>query len=80
MYQTDAYSATVQPSDEKSTLQKEVEDNEDIDCLMKNLLKQAILTCLKMAVGHCAKHECQNEPPKSEIPRYLSMDFSKRMD
>ena len=30
MYQTDAYSATVQPSDEKSTLQKEVEDNEDI--------------------------------------------------
>ena len=44
MYQTDAYSATVQPSDEKSTLQKEVEDNEDIDCLMKTLLKQAILT------------------------------------
>ena len=39
MYQTDAYSATVQPSDEKSTLQKEVEDNEDIDCLMKTLLK-----------------------------------------
>ena len=35
MYQTNAYSATVQPSDEKSTLQKEVEDNEDIDCLMK---------------------------------------------
>ena len=35
MYQTDAYSATAQPSDEKSTLQKEVEDNEDIDCLMK---------------------------------------------
>ena len=35
MYQTDAYSATVQSSDEKSTLQKEVEDNEDIDCLMK---------------------------------------------
>ena len=58
MYQTDAYSATVQPSDEKSTLQKEVEDNEDIDCLMKTLLKQAILTCLKMAVGDCAKHEC----------------------
>ena len=53
MYQTDAYSATVQPSDEKSTLQKEVEDNEDIDCLMKTLLKQAILTCLKMAVGDC---------------------------
>ena len=45
MYQTDAYSATVQPSDEKSTLQKEVEDNEDIDCLMKTLLKQAMLTC-----------------------------------
>ena len=44
MYQTDAYSATVQPSDEKSTLQKEVEDNEDIDCLLKTLLKQAILT------------------------------------
>ena len=41
MYQTDAYSATVQPSDEKSTLQKEVEDNEDIDCLMKTLLKQS---------------------------------------
>ena len=58
MYQTDAYSATVQPSDEKSTLQKEVEDNEDIDCLMKTLLKQAILTCLKMAVGDFAKHEC----------------------
>ena len=58
MYQTDAYSATVQPSNEKSTLQKEVEDNEDIDCLMKTLLKQAILTCLKMAVGDCAKHEC----------------------
>ena len=58
MYQTDAYSATVHPSDEKSTLQKEVEDNEDIDCLMKTLLKQAILTCLKMAVGDCAKHEC----------------------
>ena len=58
MYQTDAYSATVQPSDEKSTLQKEVEDNEDINCLMKTLLKQAILTCLKMAVGYCAKHEC----------------------
>ena len=58
MYQTDAYSATVQPSDEKSTLQKEVEDNEDIDCLTKTLLKQAILTCLKMAVGDCAKHEC----------------------
>ena len=56
MYQTDAYSATVQSSDEKSTLQKEVEDNEDIDCLMKTLLKQAILTCLKMAVGDCAKH------------------------
>ena len=50
MYQTDAYSATVQPSDEKSTLQKEVEDNEDIDCLMKTLLNQAILTCLNMAV------------------------------
>ena len=30
MYQTDAYSATFQPSDEKSTLQKEVEDNETI--------------------------------------------------
>ena len=44
MYQTDAYSATVQPSDEKSTLQKEVEDNENINCLMKTLLKQAILT------------------------------------
>ena len=58
MYQTHAYSATVQPSDEKSTLQKEVEDNEDIDCLMKTLLKHAILTCLKMAVGDCAKHEC----------------------
>ena len=58
MYQTDAYSATVQPSDEKSTLQKEVEENENIDCLMKTLLKQAILTCLKMAVGDCAKHEC----------------------
>ena len=27
MYRTDAYSATVQPSDEKSTLQKEVEDH-----------------------------------------------------
>ena len=25
---------------------------------MKTLLKQAILTCLKMAVGDCAKHEC----------------------
>ena len=37
MYQTDAYSATVQSSDEKSTLQKEVEDNEHIDCLMKTL-------------------------------------------
>ena len=59
MYQTDAYSATFQPSNEKNTLQKEVEDNEDIDCLMKRLLKQAILTCLKMAVGDCAKHECQ---------------------
>ena len=58
MYQTDAYSATVQPSDKKSTLQKEVEDNEDIDCLMKTLLKQAILTCQKMAVGDCANHEC----------------------
>ena len=58
MYQTDAYSATVQPSDEKSTLQKEEEDNEDIDCLMKILLKQAILTRLRMAVGGCAKHEC----------------------
>ena len=58
MYRTDAYSATVQPSDEKSTLQKEEEDNEDIDCLIKTLLKQAILTCLKMAVGACAKHEC----------------------
>ena len=83
MYQTDAYSATVQPPDEKSTLQKEVEDNKDIDCLMKNFLKQAILTCLKMAVGDCAKHACHRfnyEPPKSEIPRYLSMDFSKRMD
>ena len=32
MYQTDAYSATFQPLDEKSTLQKEVEDDEDIDC------------------------------------------------
>ena len=31
MYQTDAYNATVQPSDEKSTLQKDVEDNENID-------------------------------------------------
>ena len=50
MYQTDAYSATVQPSDEKCTLQKEVEDNEKIDCLIKKLLKQAILICLKMAV------------------------------
>ena len=40
MYQTDAYSATVEPSDEKSTLQKEVEDDEDIDCLMKSFLKQ----------------------------------------
>ena len=57
MYQTDAYNATVQPSDEKSTLQKEVEDNEDIDCLIKTLLKQAILTCLKMAVGDCAKYQ-----------------------
>ena len=57
MYQTDEYSATFQPSDEKSTLQKEVEDNKDIDCLMKTLLKQAILTCLKMEVGDCAKHE-----------------------
>ena len=83
MYQTDAYSATVQPSDEKSTLQKEVEDNENIYCLMKKLLKQAILTCLKMAVGDFAKHKCHgcmNEPPKSEIPRYLSMDFSKRIN
>ena len=35
MYQTDAYSATFQSSDEKSTLQKEVEDNVNIDCLMK---------------------------------------------
>ena len=59
MYQTDAYGATVQPSDEKSTLQEEVEDNEDIDCLMKTLLKQAILTWLKMAVGDCVKHECR---------------------
>ena len=33
--------------------------DEDMDCLMKRLLKQAILTCLKMAVGDCAKHECQ---------------------
>ena len=59
MYQTDAYSATLQPSDEKSTLQKKVENIEDINCLMKTLLKQAILTRLKMAVGDCAKHECQ---------------------
>ena len=59
MYQKDAYSATFQSSDEKSTLQKEVEDNVNIDCLMKTLLKQAILTRLKMAVGDCAKHECQ---------------------
>ena len=57
MYQTDAYSATFQPSDEKSTLQIKVEDSEDIDCLMKTLLKQAILTRLKMAVGDCA-NEC----------------------
>ena len=47
MYQTDAYSATVQPSDEKSTLQKEVEDNEDIDCLMKTLLKQGYIDLSK---------------------------------
>ena len=59
MYQTDAYSATFQPSDEKSTLQREVEDDEGIYCLMNRLLKQAILTRLKMAVGDCAKHECQ---------------------
>ena len=26
---------------------------------MKTLLKQTILTCLKMAVGYCAKHESQ---------------------
>ena len=58
MCQTDAYSATFQPSDEKSTFQKEVEDNEDIDCQMTALLKQAILTRLKMAVGDCVKHEC----------------------
>ena len=45
--------------DEKSTLQKEVEDNDNINCLMKRLLKQAILAHLKMAVGDCAKHECQ---------------------
>ena len=51
LYQTDAYNATFQSSDEKNTLQKEVEDNEDIDCLMKTLLKQAILTHLKMAIG-----------------------------
>ena len=31
MYQTDAYSATVQPSDKKSTLQKELEDDENIE-------------------------------------------------
>ena len=55
MYQTDAYSATVQPSDEKSTLQKEVEDNEDIDCLMKTLLKQAILTC----INQCIRDRCK---------------------
>ena len=51
IYQTDAYIATFQPSDEKSTLQKEVENNVNTDCLMKTLLKQAILTRLKMAVG-----------------------------
>ena len=59
VYQTDAYNATFQSSAEKSTLQKEAEDNEDIDCLMKTLLKQAILTHLKMAVGDCAKYDCQ---------------------
>ena len=51
MYQTDVHSATFQPSDKKSTLQKEVEDIGDIDCLMTTLLKQTILTRLKMAVG-----------------------------
>ena len=59
VYLTDACCATFQSSDEKSTSQKEVEDNNNIDCLMKTLLKQAILTCLKMGVGNCAKHECQ---------------------
>ena len=48
MYQTDVYNATFQPSDEKNTLQKE-EDIGDIDCLMTTLLKQAILTRLKIA-------------------------------
>ena len=62
VYQTDAFSANFQSSDEKRTSQKEVEDiqdNDNIDCLMKTLLKQAILTCLKMAAGDCVKHECQ---------------------
>ena len=56
--QTDAYSATFQPLGEKSTLQKEVEDNGNINFQMITLLKQAILTRLKMAAGDCAKHEC----------------------
>ena len=54
MCQTDAYSATFQTFDEKSILQKEVEDNEDIDCL----LKPSKTSHIEMAVGDCAKHEC----------------------
>ena len=73
VYQRDAYSATFQSSDEKSTLQKEVEDNEDIDCLMKTLLKQAILTHLKMAVGGCAKYDCQGSRIDHPSQKYHDM-------
>ena len=50
VYRTDMYNKTFESSDEKSTLQKEIEDDVDIDCLMKTLLKQVISTHFKMTV------------------------------
>ena len=57
MYQTDAYSATVQPSDEKSTLQKEVEDNEDI-VFYEDSSKTSHIDLSKDGSWRLAKHEC----------------------
>ena len=40
---------------------------------MKTLQKQAILTCLKMAVGDCAKHECQGCRIDNPSQKYQDM-------